>query len=244
MPVTRIRGNIFTSNCQTIVNTVNCYGIMGAGIALECKLRHPLMFKRYKELCDQKYLAIGKLYLFQGDKKWILNFPTKNHWKFPSKKEYLIRGLEKFIETYEAKEIESIAFPILGSNHGGIDVEEAFDIMYKYLSKLTIDVEIYDYDKDAKDDMISRLINDFQVLRKDEIKFNYKLSNSQYDKLYQKCIIEKSLNTVISVLKLKGFSEKTVSKIFDYLFTDRNTNSDNQLMLFNGQAKGSKDSKR
>ena len=77
-----IKGNIFTTQCSTIVNTVNCVGVMGAGIAFEFRLRYPKMFEKYKEYCSKKYMDIGKLWLYKPEdgKKQVLNFPTKYHW--------------------------------------------------------------------------------------------------------------------------------------------------------------------
>ena len=85
----KIKGNIFNTRCQTLVNTVNCIGVMGKGIALECKLRFPDMFKKYKEFCEKELMKPGSLQLCNNSKPWILNFPTKVHWKDPSKIEYL-----------------------------------------------------------------------------------------------------------------------------------------------------------
>ena len=88
------KGNIFTTECDVIVNTVNCSGVMGAGIAYEFRLRYPDMFYKYKELCDKKLLMIGRLWIYSLSEDDIfkekycrvLNFPTKNFWKLPSKK--------------------------------------------------------------------------------------------------------------------------------------------------------------
>ena len=85
---------------------------MGAGIALEFRLRYPKMLKEYKGLCEQNKISIGNLWLYKSNDKSILNFPTKFHWKYPSKIEWLESGLQKFIESYENKGITSIAFPI------------------------------------------------------------------------------------------------------------------------------------
>ena len=84
-----VRGNIFNTKAQTIVNTVNCVGVMGKGIALVFKLRYPLMFDIYKGFCKSKQIGIGKLWLYKGEPEepWVLNFPTKFHWKYPSKLE-------------------------------------------------------------------------------------------------------------------------------------------------------------
>src|SRR5690554_3048314 len=105
-----IIGNIFSSDCQTLVNTINCVGIMGAGIALEYRLRYPEMYDRYVQLCSDSKIDIGKLWIYKSD-RWILNFPTKKHWKDPSRIEYLESGLEKFRDTYLNKGITSVAFP-------------------------------------------------------------------------------------------------------------------------------------
>lgn len=138
-----IEGNLFDSNSQTIVNTINCFGVMGKGIALEYKKRFPDMFLRYKELCGKKLIRPGILWLYKADNKWILNFPTKDHWKNPSKIEYLESGLTKFLNTYKNKGITSIAFPLLGASNGGIDPDVSLEVMKKYLSQCDIEVEIY-----------------------------------------------------------------------------------------------------
>lgn len=141
--------NIFDSQCQTIVNTVNCVGVMGKGIALEMKNRYPDMFEKYKKLCENKLIDIGKLWIYNHiveDEivKRILNFPTKTHWKYKSEYEYIENGMQKFIETYQDKNITSIAFPMLGCNNGGLDSDIVLGIMLKYLSKCdNLIVEIY-----------------------------------------------------------------------------------------------------
>ena len=141
--------NIFDSQCQTIVNTVNCVGVMGKGIALEMKNRYPDMFEKYKNLCENKLIDIGKLWIYthiveKEIVKRILNFPTKIHWKNKSEYEYIEKGMQKFIETYQDKNITSIAFPMLGCNNGGLDSDVVLEIMLKYLSKCdNLIVEIY-----------------------------------------------------------------------------------------------------
>lgn len=151
------KGNIFTTKCQTIVNTVNCVGVMGAGIAYECRLRYPDMYETYKQHCKNKSLQIGKLWLHRpnnSNKKCILNFPTKNHWRYESKEEYLEKGLQKFLDTYKEKGITSIAFPLLGASNGGIPEETSLRIMKKYLEKCDdIEIEIYHFDPYAYDDL-------------------------------------------------------------------------------------------
>ena len=141
-------GNIFESDAQTIVNTVNCVGAMGKGLALQYKKRYPSMFKAYVRLCENGLLDIGKLWLYKTDSRWILNFPTKYHWRHPSKEEYLESSLQKFLDTYKEKGITSIAFPLLGASNGGIHPDVSLKIMRRYLDRCEIPVTIYlDYNR-------------------------------------------------------------------------------------------------
>ena len=123
------KGNIFSSRCQTIVNTVNCVGIMGAGIALECRLRYPQMFEQYAQLCADAKLDIGRLWVYKAPERWVLNFPTKKHWRYPSRVEYLHLGLQKFMDTYQTRGITSVAFPLLGAQNGGLQADESLALM-------------------------------------------------------------------------------------------------------------------
>lgn len=158
MSITEIKGNIFTTKAQTIVNTVNCVGVMGAGIALEFRLREPEMYLRYVEICKAGNLSPGILWLYKSAQPQVLNFPTKKDWKHPSRPEYLEKGLEKFAVTYKEKGITSIAFPMLGADKGGLPVALSRAIMKKHLSPLEdLNVEIYEYDPKAKDDLFDEV---------------------------------------------------------------------------------------
>ena len=137
-------GNLFESKAKTLVNTVNCVGVMGKGIALEFKKRFPEMMKEYKSRCDMKTVEPGVPYLFDNlfDVS-ILNFPTKNHWRSASKLEDVVRGLDIFIKNYKDWGIKSIAFPPLGCGNGGLDWKLVGALMYQKLEPLDIDIEIY-----------------------------------------------------------------------------------------------------
>lgn len=141
--LTYIKGDLFSSPAQVLVNTVNTVGVMGKGIALEFKKRYPEMFKLYQKKCDDKSFDIGKLLLWKRGEKWVLLFPTKKHWRSPSKITYIEKGLEKFVQSYEKLGIESIAFPKLGCGNGGLDWNEVGPIMEKYLKNLPIHIYIY-----------------------------------------------------------------------------------------------------
>ena len=134
-------GNIFDSTAKTLVNTVNCVGVMGKGIALDFKNKYPTMYKEYVKLCHAGEIKPGKPYLYQdlyGTS--ILNFPTKEHWRSPSKLSYIIEGLDWFCENYQKYDISSIAFPPLGCGNGGLSWEVVGPIMYSKLRDLPIEI--------------------------------------------------------------------------------------------------------
>ena len=150
------KGNIFQSEKQTIVNTINCVGVMGKGVALGFRLRYPEMYEKYRQFCKEKQITIGKLWLYKPtavNSQWILNFPTKFHWKYPSKIEYIEAGLQKFVGSYKERGITSIAFPLLGTHNGGLDKIEVLNLMHSYLGKCDIPIEIYEYDPSAPDEL-------------------------------------------------------------------------------------------
>lgn len=214
MSIKIIEGNIFTSKCQVIVNTVNCVGIMGAGIALECRLRYPEMHNKYVQLCADKKIDIGVLWIYKSQDRWILNFPTKMHWKYPSKKDYLYAGLEKFLNTYQEKEIQSIAFPLLGSDKGGIPQEESLKIMTSYLDKVDLNIEIYRYSATAEDDLYRRtkewlLLQDIDsICRTTKLRKDYVFT--VIDAMQSSDIFQ--LN---QLAKVKGIGIKTLEKLFN-----------------------------
>jgi len=144
--ITYVKGNIFESPAKVLVNTVNTVGVMGKGIAKRFKEIYPEMFTQYQVLCDKKQLDISKLWLYKTPNKWILNFPTKVHWRNPSKPEYIEAGLNKFAATYATHAITSIAFPRIGCGNGELDWETVVQpLMIKYLYNLPIDIFIYEY---------------------------------------------------------------------------------------------------
>lgn len=137
-------GDLFASDAQTIVNTVNCVGIMGKGIAAIFKKKYPDMFEEYKRRCDLKQVRLGEPYLHTdlvGTS--VVNFPTKNHWRASSRLVDIEAGLDYFTAHYKEWGIKSIAFPPLGCGNGGLDWTTVGPIMYQKLKTLNIPVEIY-----------------------------------------------------------------------------------------------------
>lgn len=137
-------GNMFESPYHTLVNTVNCVGVMGKGIAYEFKKRYPAMFKDYVNRCNAGLVKLGEPYYFSdmlGTS--IINFPTKEHWRSVSRLQDIEDGLRYFVEHYQKWEIQSVAFPALGCGNGGLIWEHVAPLMYSYLNPLPIPVEIY-----------------------------------------------------------------------------------------------------
>lgn len=137
-------GNLFESSAQTLVNTVNCVGVMGKGIAAEFKERYPDMFRDYKRRCDARQVQLGHPYLYKDLMGIsIVNFPTKEHWRSPSRLQDIEQGLDLFVACYREWGITSVAFPPLGCGNGGLDWRDVGPLMYRRLSQLSIPVEIY-----------------------------------------------------------------------------------------------------
>jgi len=219
------KGNIFTTKAQTIVNTINCVGVMGAGIAYEFRLRENEMFQKYQQLCKEKKIDIGILWIYKTKAQNILNFPTKYDWKYPSKKEYLHKGLQKFVDTYKQKGVTSIAFPLLGADRGGIDVEESLNIMRHYLSKCDIDVEIWHFDPSAKDDLYEEFKSIFFELDNVTIKNESKIRIDIVNKI-RKALEDPHINSLSGLLRVKGIGDKSLEKLFIYIssYKEKNIN--------------------
>ncbi len=143
-------GDLFESPAKVLVNTVNTRGVMGKGIALRFKQIYPEMFKQYQEHCKNRSLTIGKLFLYKTPHKWILNFPTKEHWRKPSRVEYIEAGLRKFHRCFAEIGVTSIAFPKLGCGNGDLDFEiQVKPLMDRFLVNLPIPTLIHIGQKDV-----------------------------------------------------------------------------------------------
>ena len=215
--ITFHKGNIFNSKTQTIVNTINCVGVMGKGFALVFKLRYPKMFDKYKELCLSKMIGIGKLWLYKSEDtpQWVLNFPTKFHWKYPSKMEYLEAGLQKFVDSYKEKGITSIAFPLLGTHNGGLDKLEVLDLMYKYLEKCDIPIEIYEYDPLSPDDLFEEFKTKWISISCTEKKQIFGAHSLKQIEVIDNAINMDNIQSMISLIEYKNIGIKTLQKCFN-----------------------------
>jgi O-acetyl-ADP-ribose deacetylase (regulator of RNase III) len=119
------KGNLLEANVDALVNTVNTVGVMGKGVALMFKEAFPDNFRAYENACKRKEIHIGRMFVTQRQKfigpKWIINFPTKQHWRNPSKIEWIEEGLEDLKRIIIENNIKSLAIPPLGSGNGGLE---------------------------------------------------------------------------------------------------------------------------
>jgi uncharacterized protein YwgA/O-acetyl-ADP-ribose deacetylase (regulator of RNase III) len=137
-------GDIFKSKAQTLVNTVNCVGVMGKGIALGFRKRFLEMHDDYVRRCERGEVKLGRPYLYKrSEHPWILNFPTKDHWRSMSRLSDIEAGLEYLEAHYQEWGIESLAVPPLGSGHGGLEWQVVGPTLYRHLERLDIPVELY-----------------------------------------------------------------------------------------------------
>lgn len=118
-------GDLFAAQAEALVNTVNTVGIMGKGLALLFKRRFPDNFRAYKKACDAGEVVSGKVFIFDTGElvapRYIINFPTKRHWRQPSQLVDIEQGLEDLIAQLDALKIRSVAVPPLGCGAGGLD---------------------------------------------------------------------------------------------------------------------------
>ena len=119
------RGDIFLADADALVNAVNCVGVMGRGLALQFKNAYPDNFNAYKAACDRRDVRPGQMYVFATGTttppKYLINFPTKRHWRDRSHLEHIRSGLAELIEVIRRYDIRSIAIPPLGCGLGGLE---------------------------------------------------------------------------------------------------------------------------
>jgi len=123
--IERTRGNLLEADAEALVNTVNTVGVMGKGIALQFKKAFPENFKAYRKACDAKELQPGTMLVVEsreltGNPRFIINFPTKRHWRGKSKMEDIESGLAALVEEIQNRGIQSVAVPPLGCGNGGL----------------------------------------------------------------------------------------------------------------------------
>lgn len=126
--IEHVQGDLLRADAEAIVNTVNCVGHMGRGIALQFKKHYPDNYSLYRKACDAGEVVPGRMFVFETGQflnpRFIINFPTKRHWRGKSKMEDIQSGLRALVGELKARKIRSIAIPPLGCGLGGLDWSE------------------------------------------------------------------------------------------------------------------------
>lgn len=147
------KGDIFATDAEAIVNTVNTVGVMGKGLALQFKSRFPANFKEYKRACDRGEVSLGRMFLTETNQLmepyFIINFPTKGHWRSRSKLEDIAAGLDDLVRVINARNIKSIAVPPLGAGLGGLPWPAVRDLIKEKLQELN-DVTVTVFEPNAQ----------------------------------------------------------------------------------------------
>ena len=127
------RGNLIEARTEALVNTVNCWGYMGKGVALQFKKAFPANFEAYRRACRSRSVELGKMFVFETgshlNPKYIINFPTKRHWRAKSRLADIRAGLEDLVATARRLGLASLALPPLGCGLGGLDWDEVRPII-------------------------------------------------------------------------------------------------------------------
>ena len=133
-------GDILQDDAQALVNPVNCVGTMGKGLAKAFKNAFPANDRAYRDRCRRQLLRPGRIFIFtlQGTpNRYILNFPTKDHWRDPSTIEYIDKGLKTLAAAVTSRHITSISIPALGTGLGGLEWETVHQLLLHHMEPLT-----------------------------------------------------------------------------------------------------------
>lgn len=146
--ITFSKGDLLQSGAEAVINTVNCVGVMGKGIALQFKQAFPRNYDAYRRACDAGEVRLGEMFVFDTgsmiNPRWIINFPTKGHWKAKSRLSDIETGLEDLRRVILENGIRSIAVPPLGCGNGGLDWAEVEPAIRRALGDLDqVDVRLF-----------------------------------------------------------------------------------------------------
>jgi O-acetyl-ADP-ribose deacetylase (regulator of RNase III) len=143
------RGDILAADAEALVNTVNCVGVMGRGIALQFKNRFPANFKAYAAACKRDEVRPGEMFVFDTRElswpRYVINFPTKRHWRGKSRIEDIRAGLDALVEEIRVRGIRSVAIPPLGSGLGGLEWNDVRPLIEDAMAPLPhVDVLVFE----------------------------------------------------------------------------------------------------
>ncbi len=218
--ITDRTGNIFTTSCGVVTITVNCEGVMGAGIALEGKLRWPEMFDQYADKCASGHMRPGVLDWWGPDDrgKRVLCFPTKGGWRQPSRIEFITRGLSALVAEYADQGATSIAMPHLGCSHGGLTWDQVRPLIVNALEPLDdLTLELWEFDPRAEDPDYQTLVDLLEDRSPEDVGRCLDLDKRGVNALLEAVGSARVVN-LASLQGARGVGEKTLAKVYDFLF--------------------------
>ena len=146
--ITYLRGNLLENDAQALVNTVNTVGVMGKGIALQFKQRFPANFAAYAKACKLGQVQTGRMFITEPGEltgpRWVVNFPTKQHWRDPSRMAWVVDGLQDLRSFLVSNAVASIALPALGAGLGGLPWDAVREHIEAALADLAVDIRVYE----------------------------------------------------------------------------------------------------
>lgn len=208
---------VFNVNADCIVNTINCVGFMGKGLALEFALRYPKLNEEYKKQCLHHEIQLGKVYYYEIDNQKIINFPTKYHFMYPSKIEWIEAGLIDFRKKFNDYNIKSIAFPLLGCSNGELSKNDVINVMEKYLN--IDDIVVYICDSSLLNGKEKEMLENFKICNIDFLSKYVKLNKIQKINLESERL---NIKRFYQILNIDKIGINTYKSIFNHFYNNNN----------------------
>lgn len=216
-----VSGNFFDYDADIRVNTVNCVGVMGAGVALMFKQKYPVMFRDYLHACNKNEVEPGKPHVWEKRDFFtnitIINFPTKIHWRNPSEYEYIEKGLIWLRDFLSKRETSTVTLPALGCGHGGLDWEKVKLMIKEYLGDLKAKVLVFEPNSST------HVIKDTNYEIELKKKHIYMLLPN--DKFYPQKLAGRSALKIYYKGNINLMENKNIAPIINSRATDREINS-------------------
>jgi O-acetyl-ADP-ribose deacetylase (regulator of RNase III) len=217
MPYREYKGNLFASQAHCLVNTVNCVGVMGKGVALEFRRRFPAMFEEYRRICEAGTLRPGQILPYRKGQPWVLNFAVKDDWKHPSRIEWVESCLTKFVANYRKLDIRSVAMPWLGAMNGRLEWDEVHSLIRSYLSELPdISIELVEFDPNARDPLFDELLSEAERSTSEDFRRDADLTESAAA-LILSAVKTRRVNSLAEICTLEGLGKKTIENLYSFL---------------------------
>ena len=208
------KGTVFNSGAEALVNTVNCVGFMGGGIALEFRLRYPEMYADYAAKCKNKIIMTGEVDYYKYPDLTIVNFPTKFHFKYPSQLSWIRQGLEDFVRSYKEQGFSSVAFPKLGCGKGNLEWDDVKPLMEELLSKVDIDVYICLDEIPRAEGKEKVMLDAFESMTVEDLSKEIKL-NSKQKAAIERC---RPYRRFFEIASTESIGKTTYERLFKYFY--------------------------